>query len=89
MELVPPDARILLLVEEVHRREPPVRLNDVEPLHIGGIAEPDPPAGEPAVDLVFHLADGDDGVRGYGALDLKQEIRIELLLRDPPDLPGL
>ena len=54
-----------------------------------GIAEPDPPAGEPAVDLVFHLADGDDGVRGYGALDLKQEIRIELLLRDPPDLPGL
>ena len=54
-------------------------------LHIRCITESDPLLCKTVIDLILHLIDHDDRVRGYPALDLKKKRGVDQLIGQTAD----
>ena len=75
-----------MFIEQADGCEGPIGFHHKDLPHVMGITEPDALPGEPVIDFVFHLVNGDDAVGGDAPLDLQQEDLVDLILREAPDL---
>ena len=76
------DGRVLLLVQEMDGCKRPVRLHDIDLIHIRSVAESDTLLREAVIDLVFNLIDDDYAVCGYAPLDLQKERMLDQVIRE-------
>ena len=79
------DGCILLLVQEMDGCKRPVRLHDVDLIHIGSVTESDALFREAVIDLVLNLIDRDHAVCGYTALDLQKKRVLNKVIRETAD----